>query len=54
MIYKVLGGNAYHLKDLDGEIHIRSINGQFLKPYYPSMWESYETDDGIIGKEIKI
>ena len=36
---KVLKGGAYHLKDVDGESHIRSINGQFLKQYHPTLWE---------------
>ncbi|XP_059663476.1 uncharacterized protein LOC132309146 [Cornus florida] len=48
MVYKVLKRGAYHLQDLDGEIHTRPINGRYLKTYYPIMWETMEnkTKDG--------
>ncbi|XP_059626926.1 uncharacterized protein LOC132269687 [Cornus florida] len=48
MVYKVLKEGAYHLQDLDGEIHLRPINGRYLKTYYPTIWETMEnkTKDG--------
>ena len=48
-IHQVLRGGAYHLKNLDGQIHNRLINGKYLKKYKPCMWETYvrqlEQDD---------
>ena len=35
VIEQVLRGGAYHLSDIDGTSHPRSINGQYLKKYYP-------------------
>ncbi|XP_024164578.1 uncharacterized protein LOC112171663 [Rosa chinensis] len=40
IIDKVLGKGAYHLRDKDGERHAMPINGQYLKKYYPTMWEA--------------
>ncbi|GKV30041.1 hypothetical protein SLEP1_g38905 [Rubroshorea leprosula] len=39
-IHKVLKGGAYWLKSLNGELHPRKINGIYLKPYYPIVWEA--------------
>ena len=39
IIEQVLKGGAYHLSDIDGKNHPQSINGQFLKKYYPIIWE---------------
>ena len=39
-ISKVMRGGAYYLKDIDGEIHDRPINGRYLKKYFPSIWET--------------
>ena len=36
-IHKVLKGNAYWLSSLDEEPHKRSINGRYLKKYFPTM-----------------
>ncbi|XP_038722018.1 uncharacterized protein LOC120014171 [Tripterygium wilfordii] len=33
----VLPNGAYHLKDLDGEVHIRAVNDKYLKKYIPSV-----------------
>ena len=38
-IHKILRGETYHLASLEGEPHIRVINGKYLKKYYPAMWE---------------
>ena len=40
IIEQVLRGGAYHLCDIDGTSHARSINGQYLKKYYPTLWET--------------
>ncbi|GKV01725.1 hypothetical protein SLEP1_g14266 [Rubroshorea leprosula] len=39
-IHEVLKGGAYWLESLDGELHLRKINGIYLKPYYPTVWEA--------------
>ncbi|GKV35610.1 hypothetical protein SLEP1_g43856 [Rubroshorea leprosula] len=39
-IHKVLKRGAYWLKSLNGELHPRKINGIYLKPYYPTVWEA--------------
>ncbi|GKU85795.1 hypothetical protein SLEP1_g417 [Rubroshorea leprosula] len=38
-IHKVLKGGAYWLKSLNGQLHPHKINGIYLKPYYPIVWE---------------
>ena len=40
IIEQVLRGGAYHLCDIDGTSHARSINGQYLKKYYPILWKT--------------
>ncbi|GKV36311.1 hypothetical protein SLEP1_g44457 [Rubroshorea leprosula] len=42
-IHKVLKGGAYWLKSLNGELHLRKINGIHLKPYYPIVWEARDS-----------
>jgi hypothetical protein len=37
---QVLPGNAYMLEELDGAKFHVAVNGQHLKKYFPSMWES--------------
>ena len=37
---QVLPGNAYMLKELDSVKFPVAVNGQHLKKYFPSMWES--------------
>ena len=37
---QVLPGNAYMLEELDGVRFPVAVNGQHLKKYFPSMWES--------------
>ena len=39
VVQKVLRGSAYQLRDIEGEVHSRLINGQYLKPHYPKLWE---------------
>ncbi|GKV21983.1 hypothetical protein SLEP1_g31893 [Rubroshorea leprosula] len=39
-IHEVLRGGAYWLESLDGELHPKKINGIYLKPYYPTVWEA--------------
>ncbi|GKV50000.1 hypothetical protein SLEP1_g56718 [Rubroshorea leprosula] len=39
-IHEVLRGGAYWLESLDGELHLRKINGIYLKSYYPTVWEA--------------
>ena len=31
-------GNAYILETLEGEEYSRTLNGKYLKKYYPSVW----------------
>ena len=40
-IHRVLKRGAYHLKDLNGYVHRRKINGRYLKAYSPTIWESF-------------
>ncbi|GKV02859.1 hypothetical protein SLEP1_g15243 [Rubroshorea leprosula] len=39
-IHEVLRGGAYWLESLDRELHPKKINGIYLKPYYPTVWEA--------------
>ncbi|GAB2268987.1 hypothetical protein Dimus_038752 [Dionaea muscipula] len=39
MVDTVLPNGAYHLSNLEGELHCRSINGRYLKRYVPSVWD---------------
>ncbi|XP_024164405.1 uncharacterized protein LOC112171455 [Rosa chinensis] len=39
VIHRILERGAFHLRDLDGDLHRNPINGRFLKKYYPSVWE---------------
>ncbi|GKV20245.1 hypothetical protein SLEP1_g30401 [Rubroshorea leprosula] len=43
-IHEVLRGGAYWLESLNGELHPRKINGIYLKPYYPMIWEARDLD----------
>jgi hypothetical protein len=36
---QVLYGNAYMLEELDGVKFPVAVNGQYLKKYFPSMWD---------------
>lgn len=40
LIGNAFTGNAYRLMEIDGKELPRSINGKFLKKFYPSMWEA--------------
>ena len=40
VIHKVLRGGAYHLRNLNGYVHRRKMNGRYLKKYHPTIWES--------------
>jgi hypothetical protein len=37
-ISQCVPGNAYILETLEGEKFARSLNGKYLKKYYPSIW----------------
>jgi hypothetical protein len=39
LIDRILVKGAYHLRYVDGELHLNPINGRYLKKYYPSIWE---------------
>ena len=41
-IHKVFKGGFYHLRSLKGHIHLRKINGRFLKLCFPTIWETRE------------
>ncbi|GKV11349.1 hypothetical protein SLEP1_g22613 [Rubroshorea leprosula] len=43
-IHEVLRGGAYWLESLNGELHPQKINGIYLKPYYPTIWEARGLD----------
>jgi hypothetical protein len=36
---KVVPGNAYFIKMLEGHELPKAMNGKYLKKYYPSMWQ---------------
>ena len=36
-IHRVLPFGAYHL---NGYVHPKKINGRYLKPYFPTIWET--------------
>jgi hypothetical protein len=38
-IIKVLVGNSYMMESLQGTCLPRALNGQYLKKYYPSIWQ---------------
>ena len=38
VISRCAPGNAYILKELNGEEFSRALNGKYLKKYYPSLW----------------
>lgn len=40
VVHQVNPGGVYHLKELNGELHERSINGKYLKKYYPMFSEN--------------
>ena len=42
IIKQVLRVGTYNLSDIDGTSHPRSINGQYLKKYYPTLWETIQ------------
>ena len=44
MVESVLKGWAYQLQDIDGESHVRSINGRYLKQYHPTLWETIQIE----------
>ncbi|XP_021822576.1 uncharacterized protein K02A2.6-like [Prunus avium] len=47
IIERILGRGAFQLRDRDGEWHNLPINGQYLKKYNPSLWETAE--NGLCG-----
>ncbi|XP_024171574.1 uncharacterized protein LOC112177511 [Rosa chinensis] len=48
VIHRILDRRAFHLKDLDGELHRNPINGRFLKKNYPSVWEFEDPQDPLV------
>ncbi|XP_059658697.1 uncharacterized protein LOC132305030 [Cornus florida] len=42
IVHQVLHGGTYKLKNIDGEIHERPINGRYLKKYKPTIFELME------------
>ena len=44
IIEQVLKGGAYHLSEIHGESHSRSINGRYCKKYYPTLWETTQIE----------
>ncbi|KAK9733052.1 hypothetical protein RND81_04G040400 [Saponaria officinalis] len=38
---KVCSGNSYGLRDMNGNKTRTNINGKFIKPYHPTIWEKY-------------
>ena len=44
-INKVFEGGYYHLKNLNGYVHLRKINRRFLKPFLPTIWEARKLED---------
>jgi hypothetical protein len=38
-VIRVLPGNAYFMKKLEGHLLPKALNGKYLKRYYPSMWQ---------------
>ena len=38
-IVKVIFGNSYMMKTMQGEHLLRALNGRYLKKYYPSVWQ---------------
>lgn len=38
VVSRCVPGNAYFLKELDGEEFGKALNGKYLKRYYPSVW----------------
>ncbi|XP_056161863.1 uncharacterized protein LOC130135972 [Syzygium oleosum] len=45
MIVEAFVGNAYRLMDIDGKEFPRTINGKYLKKYYPTMWEMRDMEE---------
>lgn len=60
IIWKILPKGAYHLRDLDGELHRNPINGRYLKKYVPSVWEREdppapsEPDDSVARPDVAV
>ncbi|CAL8993664.1 unnamed protein product [Prunus brigantina] len=44
LVHQVLGKGAYKLSDQNGRVHDATINGRFLKKYYPTVWEMAENN----------
>ncbi|XP_021809645.1 uncharacterized protein LOC110753106 [Prunus avium] len=44
IIERILARGAFQLRDRDGEWHDLPINGQYLKKYTPSLWETAEKE----------
>jgi hypothetical protein len=38
-VIRVVPGNAYFMEDLEGHSLPKSLNGKYLKHYYPSTWQ---------------
>jgi hypothetical protein len=42
-VLNILKGGAYQLESIDGLAHNRTINGKYLKQYFPSAWDNIDT-----------
>ena len=38
--HRVQPFGAYHLRNLNGYIHLKKINDRYLKPYFLTIWET--------------
>jgi hypothetical protein len=38
-VIQVVSGNSYFMEDLEGHSLPKTLNGKYLKCYYPSMWQ---------------
>ena len=55
IVSKVIHNGTYKLATLEGEESARSINGKFLKRYYPTMQEGIKShgDEDVSHKPAK-
>ncbi|XP_058217452.1 uncharacterized protein LOC131328531 [Rhododendron vialii] len=50
LVWQVFKGNVYLLMGLDGGMHKHTINGNFLKHHYPTMWEMRDFNEKLPSK----
>ncbi|XP_043687572.1 uncharacterized protein LOC122638787 [Telopea speciosissima] len=39
IVHQLLRGGAYRIKEIEGAVHLKPINGKFLKRFHPMMWD---------------